>query len=263
MISNQKCIGLYDSGIGGLSILKELISHLPHHEYHYLADTLYLPYGEKSKDEVEERISSIHRFMKKNKKTDLLITACNTASALLLKSKSFSSSTRDVIQPTIQQTLSILEKYNKKRVGVLATPRTVESNIYPEFLNKERPDTIVFQEPSPLLSDFIESGKETSSDLEKQLKVYLEPLIQNEIEILIPGCTHYLLIIKKIQQILPSNVQVVDVRQTFIDSLPSTLQVKNGHEGGIHVYYTKKSSNFTEQVQKMINESCQFYEISI
>lgn len=260
-----KKIGLYDSGVGGLSILKELLASFPQHEYIYLADTLNLPYGDKDPEFLSQRLDAIHSFMK-SKQVDLLIQACNTASTYCIDGASSSDlKIFNIIQPTIAETIEVSVKNKVDRIGILATAQTVKSNVYLSQLGQINPQLKVFQQPCPDLSYFIEEDLVHTDEFKKKLKEYLQMLIKNEIDILIPACTHYLFILEEIKKELASCVSIIDVRERVIEDLTSLLSLKDKTDSKtLQIAYTKKSVQFLKITKALLSEhdlSCYLVQI--
>ena len=185
-MSNDCPIGVFDSGVGGLSVLKELIKVLPNENYLYFGDTLRVPYGEKSLDELLVCTRRILDFFKE-KKVKLVLVACNTCSAntLDLVKDEYDFEILGLINPAAEY----INKLALKKVGLIATTATVNSNAYPEALAKYGIKTI--QQNCPQLVKLVESGDILSQNTCDILSKYLEPLKEKNIERLILGCTHY------------------------------------------------------------------------
>lgn len=205
-------IGIFDSGLGGLTIFKELIFKLPQYNYIYLGDNARVPYGGRSSD-------IIYKFTKQaldylfRKDCLLVILACNTSTAAALRRiqqeylpKHYPDRrVLGVIKPTVE----VVADSDAKRVGVIGTRATVQSGSFVKEINKLNPAIRVFQNAGPLLVPFIEEGEINSPVFRLILRQYLDPLLSNNIDTLILGCTHYGLINNHIQQLIGSSVQVV------------------------------------------------------
>ena len=201
-------IGIFDSGLGGLFVMKGIGKKLPKYDYVYLGDTLHLPYGDRSPEMIYQLLKNgVEYLFKKNCK--LIIVACNTASAKALRQIQQEylpehypdRRVLGVIIPAIEESL------DAKRVGVLGTMATVESKTYIKEFKKAAPKIRVFQQAAPLLVPFIENGEWEL--IKPVLKEYLEPLISKDIDTLVLGCTHYPLIKDEVKNIVGKNIRVV------------------------------------------------------
>ncbi len=185
-------IGVFDSGLGGLNILRELLKKLPQYDYVYLGDTKNLPYGEKTQEQIFKFTKKAVNYLFKEQDCALVLVMCNTASAKALRKlqrewlpKNFPD--RRILGPIIP---TVEYCKNAKRVGVLATKATVDSKVYIKELKKLNPEIKVFQKSAPKLVPLIEAGKIRES--ESSLDVYLKPLLAKNIDSLIlSGSTHY------------------------------------------------------------------------
>lgn len=174
-------IGIFDSGVGGLSVLKELLEHKPNNEYLYIGDTLNMPYGSKSHEELFICASRIIEYLIKNE-VELIIIACGTISSTIyseLKEKYSDVTILDVISPTI----NYLNNSNYKNVGVIATKNTIESGVFCRSLNGCNIHGLAL----PKLASIIEHGLPYESYLEDEMKYFDD----KNIELLVLGCTHF------------------------------------------------------------------------
>ena len=181
-------IGVFDSGMGGLTVLKSLINKYPNNHYIYYGDTLNLPYGNKSIEELETLSSNIIKFLIE-KKVDMIIIACGTISSNCLdylKNK-FNIPIYDILSPTI----SFLKENKLNNTTVIATTNTIKSGIFKEITD----DAI----ECPLFVPLIEDGKINSEEMNKAIELYLK---DKKIENLVFGCTHYPLLKEKLENYL-------------------------------------------------------------
>ena len=193
---NASSIGVFDSGVGGLSVLKELLKVLPNENYLYFGDTLRVPYGEKSLDELLVCTRRILDFFKE-KKVKLVLVACNTCSAntLELVKNEYDFEILGLIEPTAEYINSL----KIKNVGLIATTATVNSNAYPKALAKFEIKTV--QQNCPRLVKLVENGDIQSQNTCDILSEYLTPLKKQNIEKLILGCTHYPFLVPAMQKL--------------------------------------------------------------
>jgi glutamate racemase len=226
-------IGVFDSGIGGLTVVKELSKKLPNYRMIYFGDTAHLPYGTKSKKAVREFSDQALNFLIKQGAKIILI-ACNTSSAQAadyLRKKHPGTLIVDVISPALDK----IKKMNLKKIGLIATPGTIKSKTYQKKLKKMH--KIVISQATPLLVPFIEEGIVRGDILQAVLKIYLKPFEKN-IDGIILGCTHYPLIEKSIKNILPKDALLINPSKIIVERLIEFLKnnksldkkLKQGHK---------------------------------
>lgn len=217
-----KAIGMFDSGFGGLEILREIIDLLPEYDYLYLGDSARAPYGSRSQDIIHEfTIQGVDFLLKKD--CPLIILACNTASSKALRriQREYlikNQKVLGVLIPAVQEAVEITEN---NRIGVIATEGTVSSEAFVREIKKLKPEAEVFQEACPLLVPLIESGEEI---FEPVLKKCLKPLIDKEIDVLILGCTHYGLIKKDIEKITGQKIKLLVEGRVVAEKLKDYLR---------------------------------------
>ena len=203
-----KKIGLFDSGMGGLSILKVLLQKFPGKDFVYFADTLNLPYGEKSKEDLQKCCIKVKDFLL-SLDANTLVIACNAASCLYLNQTHYKNIPLiNVISPTVKKLMEVSSEND--RIGILATPFTVRSNVYLNIIKSLRPQLKVFQKATPDLAPLVERGFAHHLKCKEALKNHLQPLLKQNINILVLGCTHYFFLKDEIKQILPSHIKIVD-----------------------------------------------------
>lgn len=216
-------IALFDSGFGGLTVLKPLIKQLPQYDYLYLGDNARTPYGPRSKEAIihysEEAVEYLF-----DQGAELIITACNTVSALALRHLQKKYKNRKILGVLRPLAEKAAELTVKKRVGVVGTRGTISSESYNEELAKLDPEIKVFSKACPLLVPFIEEGWHNKPEALMILKKYLRDLKSKNIDTLILGCTHYPLMYKYFAKYMGKNVQVPNPGLVVADSLEDYLQ---------------------------------------
>ena len=201
-------IGIFDSGIGGLTVLKEVRRDLPLENIVYFGDTARVPYGTKSKETITKfSIDNIH-FLK-NFNVKIVIVACNTASSLGLEAmkKNFSLPIVGVIEPGARAALSATRN---GRVGVIGTKATIGSGAYETWLKQLDPKIKVYSQACPLFVPLVEEGWVEGDIVEDVARAYLESLKSFDIDTLILGCTHYPLLTQVIGKIMGDKVRLVN-----------------------------------------------------
>lgn len=222
-------IGVFDSGYGGLTILKAIKSYLPEYDYLYLGDNARAPYGNRSFDIVYEFTLEAVKFLF-NKGCKLVIIACNTASAKALRSiqqndlPNIDPTRRvlGVIRPTVERLGEITKNGN---IGLFGTPGTIDSKSYEMEINKLYPHFHCFGQPCAMWVPLIENKEYDSSGADYFVQKYIDQLFNkcSEIDTVILGCTHYPLIIKKIKQYIPEGVNIVSQGNVVGESLSDYL----------------------------------------
>jgi len=202
-------IGIFDSGIGGLTIAHAIKEKLPNENIIYFGDTKHLPYGEKSDLAIKEYSLKIAKFLEE-KKCKIIIIACNSASSVAynyITSHIKSTLIYNVIDPVIA---SLSKKYENKKIGVIGTKATIKSNVYQEKINKKFISSKVCSLETPLLAPMIEEGFFNQDISMRIIKKYLNNIIINNIDSLILACTHYPLIKEEIVKYYKNKVEVID-----------------------------------------------------
>lgn len=200
-------IGIFDSGVGGISVLNEIRKLLPAADIFYVADSAHVPYGEKSNQYIQERSKTITKFLI-SKDVDIVVVACNTATAAAIVNLRTEFSLPIVgmepaIKPAIAATKSGI-------VGVLATTGTLSSAKFAALLEKYQGDKTVITEPCPGWVKAVENGELSGSKAEKLVKRHTDPLIMQGADVLILGCTHYPFLRPLIEKIVGDTITIVD-----------------------------------------------------
>lgn len=199
-------IGVFDSGVGGLTVLRELYRQLPKESFIYFGDTARLPYGIRSQAEILQYVREILTWMQQQR-VKMVIMACNTSSALALETvrQEFPQPILGVILPGAKAAV----QYGQ-RIGVIATPATAKSNAYRHAILEIDPNVQVWQVGCPEFVPLIEQNRIHDPYTVQVASSYLEPLLQQEIDTLVYGCTHYPHLAPVLRSLLPSEVSLVD-----------------------------------------------------
>ncbi|MEI8103367.1 MAG: glutamate racemase [Candidatus Moraniibacteriota bacterium] len=227
-ILRDKNIGIFDSGFGGLNIMRGIVRALPEYDFVYLGDTARTPYGTRSQETIYEFTRQAVDFLF-SKNCALIIFACNTASSdalRLIQQKYIPKRYPDgkalgVLIPIAEVAVS---KTSNKRIGVVATESTVSSGAFIREISKLDPEIQVFQNACPLLVPLIESGEIDSEVTEMMLRKYLASLLKQDIDTLILGCTHYGLLENKIKKITGESVTVISEPGIVAEKLADYLE---------------------------------------
>lgn len=230
----NKNIGVFDSGLGGLAILKEFIKELPEYNYVYLGDNARVPYGGRSPHLIYQFTSRAVEFLAKQN-CSLIILACNTSTAISLKKiqqelipkKYPQLKVLGIIKPIVEKVATL----NPKKIGVVGTYATVKSESFVREIGKVLPKTTVVQKACPLFVSLIEEGEINKSGLNYFLKKYLTLFKREKIEELILGCTHYGLIETEIKKFLGNKTRVLSEGRIAASKLREYLQKHKEVEG--------------------------------
>jgi glutamate racemase len=205
---NQPSIGVFDSGVGGLSVLREIKQRLPNESLVYFADQSHVPYGSRSLEDVQVLSEGITRFLLEQG-CKLVVVACNTASAAALHvlRLSFPATPFVGMEPAVKPAA---ERTASRKVAVLATPATFQGALFASVVDRFADGVEVGEIIAPGLVELIEGGQTASEGVDSVLHASLEPAISRGIDTLVLGCTHYSFVIPAIQRILGPNVNVID-----------------------------------------------------
>ena len=242
-------IGIFDSGIGGFTILNSLLKTRKDVEIFYLADTKRIPYGDKNYKEIRIIAREICTFFE-DKNLDALLIACNTTNACAL----------DILEnnlriPCFDLINSVSEIVNKKIIGVFATQTTVRSSYYKKAINAKKENTIIFQQECPKFVSEIEKEKLNLDKLNSLSELYLRPLINKNIEELILGCSHYPLIYDLLRKKINSNIKIIDPSEALIKkfnesfAIPKTYRYESISSENVKFFVTSERNEFSNKVK--------------
>jgi glutamate racemase len=251
-------IGVFDSGIGGLTVVRQIRRVLPHEDIIYLGDTARVPYGTKSPGTVIRFACEDTRFLIQQQ-VKAVIVACNTASAWALPTleRTFEVPIFGVILPGAR---AALDRTRNRRIGVIGTSATIRSQAYPRAILARDDTAQVFARACPLLVPLVEEGRVQDKVALLVLKEYLRPLLRDRIDTLVLGCTHYPLLRPAIQRIVGGKIALVDSAQScaaYVRERLSLLDIlckKRRRDGGIQPYVTDELERFEESAQRFLGE---------
>lgn len=218
--SNQR-IGLFDSGVGGLTVLKQLYQQLPQESVLYFADTARLPYGIRSPEEIIQFVRQILTWMSRQK-VKMVIMACNTSSALALETVrcEFDLPILGVILPGARAAAQ-----QGRKIGVIATPATAKSNAYTQAIKEANTAAEVIEIGCSAFVPLIEQNLIYHPYTKKIVIQYLEPLLQKNIDTLIYGCTHYRHLETVFKQVIPQDIQLIDPAKHVVMAAKGELKM--------------------------------------
>lgn len=214
-------IGIFDSGIGGLTVVKALKTIMPEYDMIYFGDTARTPYGSKSAASILEYAVQDTEFLI-NKGAKLIVVACNTASSIAVKAltKKFNIPIFEVITPAAELAVQVSPKL---RIGVIGTRATVNSRIYEKKIQTLSPDAKILSCPCPLIVPLVEEGWINKPETTMIIKKYLHPLKIRQIDTLILGCTHYTILKKIIQKKIGNKVKLIDSSISIAENVKQFL----------------------------------------
>jgi len=249
-------IGVFDSGYGGLTVLKEIVQRLPQYDYIYLGDNARAPYGNRSFETVYQyTLQSVKWLFSQG--CPLIILACNTASAKALRT--IQQQDLPALYPqnrvlgVIRPTTEVIGNYSRTRdVGILATNGTVQSGSYQIEISRFFPDIRVFQEACPMWVPLVENNEHESEGADYFIRKNIQRLLQQKesIDTVLLACTHYPLLRHKIRQFLPEDIQMLVQGEIVAGSLADYLQrhpeleSRISQNGDIHFFTTDASADF-------------------
>ena len=208
----ERPVAVFDSGVGGLTVLHELLVQLPHEDYLYLGDTARFPYGERTTEELEAFTMEIAEQLLA-RRAKLLVVACNTATAAALPAlrERMMQTTLgiDVIGVVQPEAVQAVTRTTTGRIGLLATPATVRSGAYERAVHEADPHVDLVSVPCPDLAPIIQGGFPFDDRVVDTVRGYCEPLRQAEVDTVILGCTHYPLVRPMLQRFLGRGVSIV------------------------------------------------------
>ncbi|MDD3284052.1 MAG: glutamate racemase [Patescibacteria group bacterium] len=267
-------IGIFDSGLGGLITFKEIKKILPKYSYIYLGDTLRSPYGGRSQEAVYEYTKNAVDFLF-DKGCKLIIVACNTASSDALrkiqqehlpKINDESKNVLGVVRPLVEEAIDVSKT---KRIGVVGTRATVNSNVYGIELKKLDKNIKVFQCACPLLVPLIEENWIKRRETKMILKKYIKELKDYNIDTLILGCTHYPILLDEFKNVMGKKINVLNSSKIIAEKLEIYLknhkEIEKGLDkyGNIEYLVTDITENYEKMSQMILGKKVKFEKVKI
>ena len=271
----QNPIGVFDSGYGGLTVLKEIIRRLPRYDYIYLGDNARSPYGNRSFETVYRyTLECVNWFFSHG--CELVILACNTASAKALRTIQQNDLPKigkgkkvlGVIRPTTEVIGNLSES---KHVGILGTTGTVNSNSYVIEINRFYPDIKVYQQACPMWVPLVENNEYDNHGTDFFVKKYIQQLLQQDVAIdtILLACTHYPLLLHKIQEYSPADMKILTQGEIVAESLADYLsrhpevEMKCSKMGTRQFYTTDSTEDFDSHATIFFGERIQSKHLAL
>ncbi len=249
-------IAVFDSGLGGLTVLRVLRDHFPNENFIYLGDTARLPYGSKSPD-------TIHRYAKQNidfllqMKIKAVVVACNSASAAL-RNQPIEAGV-PVFEVILPGSETALAGSSSRRIGVVGTYATISQGAYSKCIASLAPDAVVFQQACPLLVPLVEEGWIDDPLTNLIVNRYVSSLIQHQIDTLILGCTHYPVLKAAFAKVMGPGISLIDSGEAIATRLHAamssgSLACAAGTRGSYEIFTTDKTARFAEIAAYLLGE---------
>ena len=239
---NNQPIGIFDSGVGGLTVVSEIIEKLPAEDIIYLGDTARFPFGSKTPEQLISFTDQICNYLI-NKEVKIIIIACNSASAAALEwaQEHFDVPIIGVIEPGAKA--AFMATINRK-IGVIGTDATISSGSYEKAIHAFDAGLDVYQKICPKFADYVENGNIDGKEIQEVAQEYLEPLKDKEVDSLILGCTHYPLISDLIAEVMSKNTKLISSAEETALEVKETLAQRNllKEDGKVNIKYLSTSS---------------------
>ena len=253
----RRPIGVFDSGLGGLTIVRQIRRSLPHEDIIYFGDLARLPYGTKSKEQIIQfSIQNTFFLLKQRIKT--LVIACNSSASAAYPfiSRNFNLPVVEVIEPAVK---AAYQASKTKRIGLVATSATIESRAYEKAFLKLDDQIQLFTSPCPLFVPLVEEGWFLGEIPEKIAGNYLAPIISRKIDSLILGCTHYPLLTETIKKVLGNKIHLIDSVIPTVQKLEKILDANQlrspaQRDGKLKVFVSDKPRNFVRVGEQFLGE---------
>ncbi|MDD2564487.1 MAG: glutamate racemase [Salinivirgaceae bacterium] len=264
MNNNNAPIGVIDSGLGGLSVLQHLISDIPNESYIYFSDNAYCPYGKKSFAEIQSRVFDIVRFLIDKYNVKLVVVACNTATAAAIDELRANFPIPFVgMEPAIKPAAL---KTKTGVIGVLATEGTFNGRLFKNTYEKYATEATMIVTAGNNLVEYIEAGIVDGTDIENLLKNYIDPMVTNNADLLVLGCTHFPLLSDTIKTLYPK-LNLIDPAPAISKQTLNILKIndiESASTSGNRLFFTSGDPILFNQFLKFhlsISEECQRVDI--
>lgn len=247
-------VGVFDSGVGGLTVAREISRQLPNENIVYFGDTARVPYGSKSQNTIIRFSEQIIRFLK-TKDVKAIVIACNTASALALDAvrDEFDVPVMGVVIPGAR---AAVEATCNRKIGVVGTDATVRSGMYTKIIRQMAPDITVVEKACPLFVPLVEEGFKDHTVTREIIEYYLESMRGSGIDAMILGCTHYPLLRSKIREYMGEGIQIVNPAYETALDLKRLLRERDMENNGAteaHSRYSFYVSDAAEKFRRFAN----------
>ncbi|MBI2801623.1 MAG: glutamate racemase [Gammaproteobacteria bacterium] len=259
-------IGVFDSGVGGLSVWREIVRHLPHENTIYFADRGHVPYGSKPQTEIQRYCTAIARFLLEQE-CKAIVVACNTASAAALKylRETFPELVIIGMEPAVKPAAALTRT---GVVGVMATPATFEGRMFQATAGRHAYAIKLINQVCDGLADLVETLEVDSARTETALRAYLEPILATNADVIVLACTHYPFVLDTIQRIVGDEIKVLDPAPAVARHLGRVLAERNLATSrdivtGTHGFYTSgDAASFATALRRLVGVSATTQSVS-
>lgn len=260
-------IGVFDSGVGGLTVVREIFKKLPDYKIIYFGDTARTPYGTKSKETIIKYAREDAKFLLDHG-AKIIVVACNTASAVAadILRKESGVPVFEVIMPAVKAALSATKK---GKIGVIGTRATVSSGVYETMIKNGNKNIQVISQPCPLLVPLVEEAWLNQPETKKIVRKYLQPLKNKQIDTLILGCTHYPMLKNIIKSRIGRRVVLVDSAEEVVHELKeflannSDVEKSLGKDGSHKFYVSDLTAQVPRIAEKLLGEPVKFEKAEV
>ena len=246
-------VGIFDSGVGGLTVFKEIRKSFPYEDIVYFGDTARVPYGPKSSNTVIEYSIQNARFLLQCG-AKIIVIACNTSSAIALETlkKTLQVPVIGVIEPGA---ISASQITKKGRIGVIGTDGTIRSRAYHEAISKINNNIEIFSKACPLFVSIVEEGWENHRVAKIIIEEYLSSLLKKNIDTLVLGCTHYPILKQAINEVIGSHIALIDSAEAVTNELRKILpQPEDSIEGSDKFYVSDNEKKFRQIASRILGK---------
>jgi len=263
-VSTNSLIGVFDSGIGGLSVLKEIRKQLPDENFIYIADSACTPYGNKTAEQIIQRCTGLVEELV-SRGADIIVVACNSATAIAVNPlrQQFSIpiiAMEPAVKPAVKQS-------EQGKVGILATSMTLSSQRYSHLLERFAKKAQVIEQACPGLVECVENMAIDSADTRNLLHQYLDPLLERDVDTIVLGCTHYPFLREQIEIVTQRHVSIIDTGEAVTRELKRKLTAMKLNKKALtrqHEFYTTGTKpHFQQQLDYFWPEKVIAYYLDI
>lgn len=244
-------IGLFDSGVGGLTVLRVLKKALPQADFTYLGDTARLPYGNKAPETLKKYTQENIAFLE-DQGVDAIVIACHSASSVSLDIQQTASGTPvyNVISPS---GIEALKTSKNNKIAVMATKATIRSGVYTRYFKDLEPKAQVIPQECPLLVPLVEEGLIEDEITEFVLKRYLKPILEAKADTVILGCTHYPILKDSIQRLCGTSMQLIDPAEAIAHQIQQK-GIESVGKARLEIYLTDHAPHFIAHAESLLGE---------
>lgn len=253
---DNRPIGIFDSGLGGLTVLYELKKVMPEENYIYYGDTLNFPYGNKTKEQIIEYSNKITKYLI-SQNVKMIIVACGTATshALDVINNKYKIPIEGIVDPTVEY----VKNKKIKNVGVIGTIGSIRSRAWENQLKAQIPNINVINKACPLLAEIVEEDKAKSKESIKAIHNYMKVFKENNIKDIILGCTHYSIIDELIKKEFQYNVNLINTGKAVATKVKKYLiennMLSNAKKEKIKMVFSKKENTFENNIKKILKST--------